>query len=193
MTDKKIILASSSDRRKELLTRLGINYTAMPSRIDEDSFDHENPEKLVQELSLAKASKVAGLVENALIIAADTVVAHQNKILGKPKDEEDAQRMLKLIENKQHEVYTGLALISADDEMHFLDYDVTEVYMRKIEKDEIERYIKTGEPMDKAGAYGIQGKGGIFVKKIIGSYFTVMGMPIHMLSMALKSFSIEII
>ena len=76
MTDKKIILASSSDRRKELLTRLGINYTAMPSRIDEDSFDHENPEKLVQELSLAKASKVAGLVENALIIAADTVVAH---------------------------------------------------------------------------------------------------------------------
>jgi len=193
MIDKKIILASSSDRRKELLTRLGIKYTAMPSKIDEDGYDYEHPDKLVQELSLAKASNVANVVENALIIAADTVVAHDNKILGKPEDEEDAKRMLQLLENDKHEVYTGLALISADDEMHFLDYDVTEVFMRKVEKEEIERYIKTGEPMDKAGSYGIQGKGGIFVNKIVGSYFTVMGLPIHLLSMALKSFSIEII
>ncbi|HMA59850.1 MAG TPA: Maf family protein [Halanaerobiales bacterium] len=193
MIDKKIILASSSDRRKELLTRLGIKYTAMPSKIDEDGYDYEHPDKLVQELSLAKASNVANVVENALIIAADTVVAHNNKILGKPEDEEDAKRMLQLLENDKHEVFTGLALISADDEMHFLDYDVTEVFMRKVEKEEIERYIKTGEPMDKAGSYGIQGKGGIFVNKIVGSYFTVMGLPIHLLSMALKSFSIEII
>jgi len=193
MIDKKIILASSSDRRKELLTRLGIKYTAMPSKIDEDGYDYEHPDKLVQELSLAKASNVANVVENALIIAADTVVAHDNKILGKPEDEEDAKRMLQLLENDKHEVFTGLALISADDEMHFLDYDVTEVFMRKVEKEEIERYIKTGEPMDKAGSYGIQGKGGIFVNKIVGSYFTVMGLPIHLLSMALKSFSIEII
>ncbi|HKL13159.1 MAG TPA: Maf family protein [Halanaerobiales bacterium] len=193
MIDKKIILASSSDRRKDLLTRLGIKYTAMPSKIDESGFDYERPEKLVQELSLAKASNVAKVVENALIIAADTIVAYDNKILGKPEDEEDAKKMLKLIENDTHEVYTGIALISANDEMHFLDYDVTEVYMRKINDEEIDRYIKTGEPMDKAGSYGIQGKGGIFVNKIIGSYFTVMGLPIHMLSMALKSFSIEII
>ena len=193
MIDKKIILASSSDRRKELLTRLGIKYTAMPSKIDEDGYDYEHPDKLVQELSLAKASNVANVVENALIIAADTVVAHDNKILGKPEDEEDAKRMLQLLENDKHEVFTGLALISADDEVHFLDYDVTEVFMRKVEKEEIERYIKTGEPMDKAGSYGIQGKGGIFVNKIVGSYFTVMGLPIHLLSMALKSFSIEII
>ena len=193
MIDKKIILASSSDRRKELLTRLGIKYTAMPSKIDEDGYDYEHPDKLVQELSLAKASNVANVVENALIIAADSVVAHDNKILGKTEDEEDAKRMLQLLENDKHEVFTGLALISADDEMHFLDYDVTEVFMRKVEKEEIERYIKTGEPMDKAGSYGIQGKGGIFVNKIVGSYFTVMGLPIHLLSMALKSFSIEII
>ncbi len=193
MIDKKIILASSSDRRKELLTRLGIKYTAMASKIDEDGYDYEHPDKLVQELSLAKASNVANVVENDLIIAADTVVAHHNKILGKPEDEEDAKRMLQLLENDKHKVFTGLALISADDEMHFLDYDVTEVFMRKVGKEEIERYIKTGEPMDKAGSYGIQGKGGIFVNKIVGSYFTVMGLPIHLLSMALKSFSIEII
>ena len=193
MADKKIILASSSDRRKELLRRLGINYTAMPSKIKEDDFDYEHPNKLVEELSLAKASNVAKVVENALIIAADTVVVYENKILGKPEDEEDAFRMLKMLQNNVHEVFTGLAVISADDEMHYLDHDRTEVYMRKVDKEEIERYIKTGEPMDKAGAYGIQGKGGIFVKKINGSYFTVMGLPIHKLSMALKSFSIEII
>lgn len=193
MMSKKIILASSSDRRKNLLTKLGIKFTAMPSKIDESKYEFETPEKLVQELSLAKASNVAKVVEDTLIISADTVVVYNDKVLEKPEDEEAAFRMLKLLENDQHKVYTGLAILSADDKMHYLDYDVTEVFMRKVGKEEIERYIKTGEPMDKAGSYGIQGKGGIFVNKIVGSYFTVMGLPIHLLSMALKSFSIEII
>lgn len=193
MMGKKLILASSSDRRKNLLTKLGLKYTAMPSRIDENEYDFNKPEKLVQELSLAKASKVAKIVENALIISADTVVIYENKILEKPKDKEAAFKMLKLLEDDKHKVYTGLAVISANDDMHYLDYDLTEVFMRQIDDDEIKRYIKTGEPMDKAGSYGIQGKGGVFVHKIKGSYFTVMGLPIHKLSMALKSFSIEII
>ncbi|MDZ7672020.1 MAG: Maf family protein [Halanaerobiales bacterium] len=193
MIDKKIILASSSDRRKELLNRLKIQYTSMPSKIDESKFEHEIPEKMVQDLSLAKGSKVAEIVEEALIISADTIVVCEDKILGKPEDEDDAFEMLQLLQNNKHSVYTGLALISADDNMHYLDYDITEVFMRKIDKEEIERYIKTGEPMDKAGSYAIQGKGGIFVEKIIGSYFTVMGLPIHKLSVALKSFSLEII
>jgi len=193
MMEKKLILASSSDRRKNLLTRLGLKYTAMPSRIDENEYDFNKPEKLVQELSLAKASKVAKIVENALIISADTVVVYENKILEKPKDKEAAFKMLKLLEDDKHKVYTGLAVISANDDMHYLDYDLTEVFMRQIDDDEIKRYIKTGEPMDKAGSYGIQGKGGVFIHKIKGSYFTVMGLPIHKLSMALKSFSIEII
>lgn len=193
MIDKKIILASSSDRRKELLDRLKIQYTSMPSKIDESKFEHEIPEKMVQDLSLAKGSKVAEIVEEALIISADTIVVCEDKILGKPEDEDDAFEMLQLLQNNKHSVYTGLALISADDNMHYLDYDITEVFMRKIDKEEIERYIKTGEPMDKAGSYAIQGKGGIFVEKIIGSYFTVMGLPIHKLSVALKSFSLEII
>src|SRR6056297_2315788 len=191
MIDKKIILASSSDRRKDLLNRLKIKYTSMPSKIDECKFEHENPEKMVQDLSLAKASKVAEIVEDALIISADTIVVCENKILGKPQDEDF--EMLNLLQNNKHFVYTGLALISADDNMHYLDFDITEVFMRKIDKEEIERYIKTGEPMDKAGSYAIQGKGGIFVEKIIGSYFTVMGLPIHKLSVALKVFSLEII
>jgi septum formation protein len=193
MEDRKIILASSSDRRKDLLTRLGINFTAMPSNIDESGYDKEFPAEFVKQISLDKASKVAGFVEDALIIAADTIVVYNEKILGKPENEKDAFDMIKLLNNTNHKVYTGLAIISADDKMHYIDYDMTEVCMRKIDDDEIERYIKTGEPMDKAGSYGIQGKGGIFVEKILGSYFTVMGLPIHKLSLALKSFSVDII
>ncbi len=193
MEDRKIILASSSDRRKDLLTRLGINFTAMPSNIDERGYDKESPSEYVKQISLDKAAKVAGFVEDALIIAADTIVVYNEKILGKPKNENDAFDMIKFLNNTNHKVYTGLAIISADDKMHYIDYDMTEVYMRKIDDDEIERYIKTGEPMDKAGSYGIQGKGGIFVEKILGSYFTVMGLPIHKLSLALKSFSVDII
>lgn len=193
MEDRKIILASSSNRRKELLTRLGIKFTAMPSKLDESGYNEESPDKLVKQIALDKASKVADFVEDALIIAADTIVAFNEEILGKPVNEKDAFNMIKRLNNGSHKVYTGLAIISADDKMHYLDYDMTEVSMRKIDETEIERYIKTGEPMDKAGAYGIQGKGGIFVEKIYGSYFTVMGLPIHKMSLALKSFGIEII
>ncbi|MCF8000254.1 MAG: Maf family protein [Halanaerobiales bacterium] len=193
MEDRKVILASSSNRRKELLNRLGIKFTTMPSNLDESGYDKESPDNLVKQISLDKASKVAGFVEDALIIAADTIVVFNDEILGKPVDEEDAFKMIKLLNNTNHKVYTGLAIISADDKMHYLDYDLTEVSMRKIDDDEIERYIKTGEPMDKAGAYGIQGKGGVFVEKIFGSYFTVMGLPIHKLSLALKSFGVDII
>lgn len=193
MEERKIILASSSNRRKELLSKLGLKFTVMPSKLDESGYDKESPDNFVKQISLDKASKVASFLENALIIAADTIVVQNEDILGKPEDEEDAFNMIKLLSNTRHKVYTGLAIISADDKMHYIDYAVTEVFMRKIDDDEIERYIKTGEPMDKAGAYGIQGKGGIFVEKILGSYFTVMGLPIHKLSLALKSFGIEII
>lgn len=193
MKDRKIILASSSERRKELLNRLDIKYTAMPSKLDETGYDEETPELLVKQIALDKASKVAGFVENALIISADTIVVYKDKILGKPASEEAALNMLHMLNNEKHHVYTGLAIISADDKMHYLDYDKTEIIMRKIDGDEIERYIKTGEPMDKAGGYAIQGKAGIFIEKILGSYYTVMGLPIHKLSIALKSFGIEII
>ncbi|MFO7815814.1 MAG: Maf family protein [Halanaerobiales bacterium] len=193
MKDRKIILASSSERRKELLNRLDIKYTAMPSKLDETGYDEETPELLVKQIALDKASKVAGFVENAIIISADTIVVYKDKILGKPASEEAALNMLHMLNNEKHHVYTGLAIISADDKMHYLDYDKTEIIMRKIDGDEIERYIKTGEPMDKAGGYAIQGKAGIFIEKILGSYYTVMGLPIHKLSIALKSFGIEII
>ncbi|MCF8008833.1 MAG: Maf family protein [Halanaerobiales bacterium] len=191
--NNKIILASSSNRRKELLNRLNIKFTTMPSNIDESNCDMVEPEKLVQKLSLRKAFKVANIVENAVVISADTVVVFDNKILNKPDDEQDASRMLKLLSDNVHYVYTGIALISTGDDTPYLDFDKTEVEMRKIDDNEIERYIKTGEPMDKAGSYAIQSKGGIFVKRITGSYFTVMGLPIHKLSIALKSFNIEII
>lgn len=193
MEKKKIILASSSNRRKELLTRLGVQFTVMPSKLDESGYDEDFPANLVQQIASDKATKVAGFLENALIIAADTIVVFNEEILGKPENKQEAFDMIKMLNNTKHKVYTGLAIISVDDKIHYIDYDMTEVSMRKIDDEEIERYIQTGEPMDKAGAYGIQGKAGIFVEKIFGSYFTVMGLPIHKLSLALKSFGIEII
>jgi len=132
-------------------------------------------------------------VEDDLIISADTIVVFDDKILSKPKDKEDAFQMLKMLSNNKHQVYTGLAVILTDDQMHFVGHDKTEVFMREIGDREIESYINTGEPMDKAGSYAIQGKGGIFVEKIIGSFFTVMGLPIHQLSKVLKNFNIEIL
>ncbi len=193
MINGKVVLASSSDRRKTLLNRIGIKYTAMPSKLNENNYNFDNPIELVEGLAFAKASEVADFVEDALIISADTIVVFDDKILGKPKDKEDAFQMLKMLSNNKHQVYTGLAVILTDNQMHYIGHDKTEVFIREIGDREIERYINTGEPMDKAGSYAIQGKGGIFVEKIIGSFFTVMGLPIHQLSKVLKNFNIEIL
>ncbi|MBS3810534.1 MAG: septum formation inhibitor Maf [Halanaerobiales bacterium] len=193
MKNGKVILASSSDRRKKLLNRIGIKYTAMPSKLNENNYNFDNPIELVEGLAFAKASEVADFVEDALIISADTIIVFDDKMLGKPKDKEDAFQMLKKLSNNKHQVYTGLAVILTDDQKHYVGHDMTEVFMREIDDKEIESYINTGEPMDKAGSYGIQGKGGIFVEKIIGSFFTVMGLPIHQLSTVLKNFNIELL
>ncbi len=187
-----LILASGSPRREELLKKLGLNFTAVPSKIDEDKFSKLKPVDLVQELAIAKTEEVAELVEDTVIIGADTIVVYEGEVLGKPVDRDDAERMLNHLQGKKHSVLTGLAVLATGTGEIRVDYDHTDVYMRKLTAKEITGYVKSGEPMDKAGAYGIQGLGGIFVERIDGSYFTVMGLPIHKLVLMLRDFSIEI-
>ncbi len=189
----KLVLASSSPRREELLKRLDLNFTIVPSKINENELSGLSPEILVQEIARAKAEEVAELVEDTVIIAADTVVVKDEKIIGKPKDKDDARKMLEYLQGKTHKVYSGIAVLSTTSGKTLVDVDYTDVYIRSMDEREINEYIATGEPLDKAGSYGIQGFGGIFIEKINGSYFTVMGLPIHKLALMLKKFNINII
>jgi septum formation protein len=188
----KLILASASPRREELLTMLGLNFTTVPSKVDEEEFTGLLPEQLVQKLAREKVEEVAALVEDTIVIGADTVVVFDGKVLGKPEDQQDAIRMLTELQGRKHSVYTGIAVYGTNSNKLLIDYDRTDVFFRKMDEAEIKGYVKTDEPMDKAGAYGIQGIGGIFVERIDGSYFTVMGLPIHKLMLMLKEFDITI-
>ena len=188
----KLILASASPRRQELMEMLGFNFTIVPSKVDEEKYMELKPVEMVKELARAKAEKVAGFVENTVVIGSDTVVVLDDEILGKPSDQSEAVAMLKKLQNRKHSVFTGIAICGTVSGRVKVDYDKTDVFMRPISDEDIIGYVNTGEPMDKAGAYGIQGVGGIFVEKIEGSYFTVMGLPIHKLVLILKSFGVSV-
>lgn len=188
----KLILASKSPRRQELLKMLGFDFTTVPCKIDEERYFDLKPVKMVQKLARLKAEEVAGLVEDTVVIGSDTVVVMDGIMLGKPESIEEATAMLKKLQDRQHSVLTGIAVYDTTSKRVLVDYDRTDVYMRPMTEEEIDGYVKTGEPMDKAGAYGIQGIGGIFVEKINGSYYTVMGLPIHKLVLMLKEFSIGV-
>ena len=172
----KIVLASGSPRRRELLTQAGIEYTVDPADIDEVTSE-TLPAKVVEDLSRQKALAVAKKHKGEIVLAADTVVAFDDKILGKPKDEEDAFKMLDALSGMTHQVFTGVTLIEADGSVHTFA-ECTDVTMYENSKELIEAYIATGEPMDKAGAYGIQGKGAVLVKEIKGDYNNVVGLPL---------------
>ncbi len=178
---KDIILASGSPRRREILTGLGLDFDIYVSEADEESIspDGITTGVYVQELAILKASAVAKLIpkEEALIIAADTVVALDGKILGKPKDEEDAKNMLRSLSGKCHSVFTGICVMRAKNAFSVCAAVETKVYFKELSEEKIERYVATGEPMDKAGGYGIQGKGVLFVDKIDGDYLNVVGLP----------------
>ncbi len=188
----KLVLASASPRRQELMEMLGFNFTIVPSKIDEEQYNHLGPVEMVKELARAKAEEVAALVEDTVVIGSDTIVVLDDKVLGKPSDQTEARDMLRKLQNRRHSVYTGIAVWDTFSGQVVVDYDKTDVFMGSITDKDILEYVKTGEPMDKAGAYGIQGVGGIFVEKINGSYFTVMGLPIHKLVKILKDFDISI-
>lgn len=185
---EKIILASASPRRKELLAQAGFSFEVMVSQAEEIITKTE-PGAIVEELSQVKARAVARQIqEEALIIGADTLVALDGEVLGKPKDEKEAEEMLFRLQDHTHQVYTGVTLIwkngEKDREESF--HVCTQVVFYPMSRQEIRDYIQTGEPMDKAGAYGIQGRAGVFVKEIQGDYNNVVGLPISRLYQQLK-------
>ncbi|HIS30731.1 MAG TPA: septum formation inhibitor Maf [Candidatus Limivivens intestinipullorum] len=187
---EKIILASGSPRRKELLIQAGIPFEVLVSDADEKTTETD-PAKTVMELALRKARAAARqLAKDAVILGADTVVALDGSILGKPTGEEDAARMLRTLSGKSHQVYTGVALVrkKGQQQTEKVFFEKTDVEMYAISEEEIAAYIATGEPMDKAGAYGIQGKAAIFVRGIRGDYNTVVGLPAARVYQELKAF-----
>lgn len=180
-----LILASGSLRRAKLLKDAGLEFAVIPSDIEEVFDGEQNPEEIVINLALQKAKAVFKDHLNDTIIAADTIVIFGDEILGKPKDEKDAYRMLKLLANETHHVYTGVAVLKGDEKRVF--YTKSAVTMRPLSDLEIKNYIDTGEPMDKAGAYGIQGEGGQLVDHFNGDFFTIVGLPLKDVLDALKS------
>ena len=183
----RVILASKSPRRQELLRVIGINdFDVIPAVGGEDDGGAEAPDAAVRNIAEHKAAEIRGKCgDDAVIIAADTLVYHDGRMLGKPRDEADAKRMLRSLSGKCHSVYTGIAVMLGDEKR--IDCVRTDVYFREITDEEIDAYIKSGEPMDKAGAYGAQGLGSIFVEKIDGDFFNVMGLPLCRLYSMLDS------
>ena len=181
-----IILASASPRRKEILENVNVKFTVVASNIDEVILDNEPPKELVMRLAFEKCMDVARKNEDALVIGADTIVVMDDQILGKPKNEEDAYNMIELLSNKKHQVITGISLINLSLDKKVIDYVVSEVTFKDLSKETIRDYINTKESLDKAGAYGIQGYGGLLVESISGDYFNIVGLPISRISDLLK-------
>ncbi len=189
----KIYLASQSPRRKELLQRMGFPVTVIPQEIPEELFFTRNPVETVLTLSQQKAEKAIPLAKEGLIVSADTVVVLRGKILGKPKTSEEAISMLKRLSGKTHKVYTGFTIMDTRSETQthlsrFSEVECTRVRFRELEEWEIEAYVASGSPMDKAGGYGIQEESGFFVKWIEGCYYNVVGFPVPRFYQALKQF-----
>jgi septum formation protein len=188
---KKIILASASPRRKALLEQLGLDFEVIPSDCEEEINSGLDPHDLAKKLSLEKAKSVAD--KNTLVIGADTFIAYKGKIIGKPRDGEEAMKILKLLQGNTHSVITGLTVIDSDTGKTVSDSIETKVHFKKLADDEIEGYILTNEPLDKAGAYGIQALGAVVVDKIDGDYFNVVGLPLSLLHDVLKKFGVNLL
>jgi septum formation protein len=173
----RIILASGSPRRKELLSSLGYDFDVIAPDLDETPLPGEKPSAHVLRLSLAKARAVAAAHPKDLVIGADTIVVLDDIILGKPASPAEAVSMLKMLSGKPHVVYTGLSLAILSDNIIKSDYDATKVVFNDLEERAIENYVASGEPLDKAGAYGIQGMGSFLVREYDGEFDTVIGFP----------------
>lgn len=186
MKEKKIILASKSPRRKELLSEMGITFDIYSKVIEEHLDPDVEPARAVEKLAEEKAQAVFDECLDAIVIGADTVVCVDHEILGKPKDREDAQRMLEKLSGSTHQVIGGVALLSKEKRIVFSC--VTTVHFYELSEEQILAYIDSNEPMDKAGAYGIQGLGKQFVEGIEGDYFNVVGLPVSRVLRALKEF-----
>ena len=190
---RKIILASASPRRRELLEQGGIPFTVIPSQAEE-KITTEQPGQVVEELSYLKCSDIyEKSLGDVLVIGADTVVASEGKILGKPSSQKDAVKRLQSLQGREHEVYTGVTIMAREgnENRKKTFHEKTKVVFYPMSDEEIRSYVNTGEPMDKAGAYGIQGKSAVFIKEISGDYNNVVGLPLARLYQELKNMGIE--
>ncbi len=190
--NKKIVLASKSPRRKKLLEQIGLSFCIITSDIDEKELaTNIEPREYAQQLARKKAIDVAGKIDDeAIVIGADTIVVLGGKILNKPEDPEDAQRMLGILSNNTHTVYTGVAIVESKSGYILSDVKSTNVTFRRLSEDEISAYVATGAPLDKAGAYGIQDDfGAVFISHIEGCYYNIVGLPLEMLYGMLSEFS----
>ena len=188
---KPIILASSSPRRKEILSKLRLPFTVAVSDYEEDMTLPMPPAELAQYLSAGKARAVAKSHPDAIIIAADTFIIYGNHVLGKPKTEERAREMLRMLSGQENDILTGVTILDSSDNHHYSFSEITKVFMKVISEDTITAYIKTGEPLDKAGAYALQELGAILIDRIEGDFFNAMGLPLARLALELQKFGIR--
>lgn len=178
-TNLKIYLASKSPRRRKLLKQLGIKFKSFSVDLHEEILDGEHPIQTVKRLALHKSDEASSKIENGILITADTIVVLGNEIIGKPRNKKDAFYILSKLSGKTHSVFTGFAVVNLNNKKKIVDYEKTDVTFRNLTPKEITDYIKTGSPMDKAGAYGIQDDfGAVFVKRINGCYYNVVGLPL---------------
>ena len=179
---EKLVLASRSPRRAEILRAIGWAFKAIAANVDETRNPTEDAVSYVRRLAESKAETVAKTVSDGVVIGADTVVVIDGEILGQPSDDDDARRMLQLLNGREHEVLTGVALVRAGQTSDVIvDQETTRVRFTEMSADEIDCYVSTGEPKGKAGAYAIQGRGALFIEEIRGDYFNVVGLPVRLI------------
>lgn len=194
MVKQKIILATTSPRRHGLAQTMGLDFEIVPSNYEEDMTGNKKltPQEMVKMFAYGKANDVAKKLKKGIVIGVDTIVVFQEKKLGKPKNDADAFKMLKSFSGKKQEVISGVCLIDCKAKKVIKDFEVTEVYFKRMDDNEIKSYLKTGEHKDKAGGYGIQDLSSIFIKKINGCYFNVMGFPIYNIYKNLQKLGVNI-
>jgi septum formation protein len=176
---KRVVLASASPRRQTLLRQLGLDFEVAPSQFDEESVTGMPPVDLVTTLSLRKAALVAASFDDAVVIGADTIVVLGDTVLGKPRTPDEAERMLAMLSGREHLVYTGFTIVERPSDRSVSEYESTRVHFRSLAAEEIRSYVRSGSPMDKAGAYGIQDDfGAVFVERIDGCFYNVVGFPL---------------
>jgi len=187
----RIVLASASPRRAELLRQIGLAFETLESSVPEEPGDETDPAMLAEKLALLKAQAAAGKCSAEVIIAADTIVSADGKLLDKPRDVREAAAMLRSLSGRRHEVLTGVAVIDRRGGRLLTHVEKTAVYMRVIPDDELDWYVQSGEPFDKAGGYGIQGRAAVFVERVEGCYFNVVGLPLSALWRMLHRLGVE--
>lgn len=182
----EFILASASPRRKQLLEQIGLRFSCLPAEVDEEALGVLSARDMVSKLAWLKAWTVARQLKKGIVIAADTVVVVDDLVMGKPVNRKDAEQKLSLLSAREHQVMTGLCVFNCQDQKHAVEVEVTRVFFRNLSTCEINVYLDSGEWVDKAGAYGIQGLGALLIEKIEGCYFNVVGLPLNRLNQMLS-------